>query len=197
MYYALCDRRIDDLEGYGLSCDEEGVFLARNIPLVTRSFSSIGRAVYKIRSVSEMGWLLAKAYGAELDLSNQIDGLQRIANYMTEGRWVLAKIAAVQLCFPELPDDAAVGKVIAAEEYLAKCRCQTGTSKNTGTRDVSTEPRVTAGQTGGGQWTTEEGFAAGPTNSLLIPAQAIAPPVPIPAPFELPMPPTGLNPPYL
>jgi hypothetical protein len=76
------------------------------------------------------------------DFSNQIEGLQRIAEYMTEGKWVLAKIAAVQPRFPELPDNTAVRKVIAAEEYLAKCRCQTTISKNTRKRDVSSEPRV-------------------------------------------------------
>jgi hypothetical protein len=84
MYYTLCDRRSP--ESYGLSCDEEGVFLASNIPLVTRSFNFIGQAVYKSRPVSEIGSLLAKAYGAEVDFSNQVEGLERIAGYMTEGK---------------------------------------------------------------------------------------------------------------
>jgi hypothetical protein len=105
---------------------------------------------------------------------------------MTDDRWVLAKIAAVQLRFPELPNKAAVSKALAAEAYLAKCQCQTATGKKTKKRDVSDEPRVPAGQTGGGQWTTDGGPSASLTNSLLVPAQAIAPPMPIPVPFELP-----------
>jgi hypothetical protein len=124
MRHALCDRRADSAT-YGLSCDEDGVFLARDVPLITRDFDSAGQAVYKTRPVSEVGWLLAKSYGAEVDFSNQIQGLKRVAAYMTEGRWVLAKIAAVQLRFPELLDYAAVRRAITAHEYLTKCRCQT------------------------------------------------------------------------
>jgi hypothetical protein len=194
MRYALCDRRAGSAT-YGLSCDEEGVFLAGDIRLVTRDLDSAGQAVYKTRPVSEVGWLLTKSYGAEVDFSNQIQGLKRVAAYMTEGRWVLAKITAVQLRFPELPDNAAVQRAITAHEYLTKCRCETAADRKARKRDVSDEPRIPAGQTGGGQWTMEGGSAASQRSSLLIPVQAITAPTAIPAPFELPMPPTGLNPP--
>jgi hypothetical protein len=195
MYYALSERSRGSTENYGLSCDEEGIFLAGDIPLVTRSFDSAGRAIYETRSLSEIGLLLAKSYGSEVDFSNQVRSLARVAGYMTDGKWVLAKTAAVQMRFPVLEDKIAVRKAVAAEAYLAKCRCQTGSDKKTGKRDVSDEPRIPAGQAGGGQWTTEEGPSAIPTNSLLIPVQAIAPPMDVPIPFELPAPPVRLYPP--
>jgi hypothetical protein len=144
------------------------------------------------RSIGSLG----EAYGGAFDLSNQVEGLKRIAAYMTDGNWVLAKIAAVQLRFPELPNRAALYRLVEAEtQFLAKCRSHTDADEKSRKRDVSDEPRLPAGQTGGGQWTTGGESSAAPTNSLLIPAQAIAPPMPIPAPFELPMPPTGISPP--
>ena len=155
-----------------------------------------GRAIYKARSPAEIGWLFAKAYGAEIDFSNQIEGLKRIAAYMTEGKWALAKIATVQLRFPELPDGRSMKALLAAEAYLAKCQCKTPQFErkaSSNKRDVSDEPRVPAGQSGGGQWTTDAGSPANLSDPLLIPAQAIT--APIPAPFELPMPPTGISPP--
>src|SRR5947209_908391 len=108
MLYTLYERQRGGPAPRGLSCDEEGVFLAGEVALVTRRFDHAGRAIYKARSRPEIGWLLAKAYGSKLDISNQLEGLDRLAVYMSDGKWVLAKIAAVQLRFPELPDDQAV-----------------------------------------------------------------------------------------
>jgi hypothetical protein len=59
-------------------------------------------------------------------------------------------------------------------------------------RDVSDEPRVPRGQTGGGEWESGRGGDASTASRLLIPAQAV--PLPLPLPFELPVPPTEITP---
>jgi hypothetical protein len=128
---------------------------------------------------------------------------------MNEGRWVLAKISTVHLGLPDLQHEATIQRVLVAGRVFKKrvhreaakhgSRCPecsrnprfTATLK----RDVSDESRVPAGQPGGGEWTSGEsgGVSTKPlSNPLLIPAQAIAPP--IVAPFELPLPPTEITP---
>jgi hypothetical protein len=195
--HKLYDRFRDDELPYGLSCDEGGIFLAGEVPLITPSANADGRIVYKARSEQECGQLVTTAYGRSTDFSNQIAGLNRVAQYMTEGKWVVAKIAAVQLRWPDLPDDIALAKLMIAESELllkrcTRCRRPNEPRARARKRDVSDEPRIPAGQSGGGEWTTEDGTRTPTFNPLLIPAQAIT--VPIPAPFELPLPPTEVTP---
>jgi hypothetical protein len=144
--------------------------------------------------------LLAAAYGDEWDFSAQIAGLDLVTRYMNEGRWTLAKIASVHLRLPEVSDDRALAKLLAAEaRYLAKSCSSCGkksnhTSRAAAKRDVSDEPRVPAGSSDGGEWTTDSGYERQLANPLVIPAQAIAPPMPVPIPFDLPLPPTEIAP---
>lgn len=191
--YSLCDRKIaSGAEPRGVSCDESGVFIAGDVVLVTRSLSANGRPIYRARPVQEISRLLKSAYGTGIDFSAHIDGLDRIARYMTEGKWGLAKIATVQLRLPDVSDDLALATLLTAEANLiAKC-CSRCTTNKTRKRDVSNEPRIPAGQSGGGEWTTGDGGAMPTSNPLLIPAQAIT--APIPLPFELPLPPTDVTP---
>ncbi|HXE28145.1 MAG TPA: hypothetical protein VN656_06495 [Stellaceae bacterium] len=135
-----------------------------------------------------------------MDFSAQISGLQLVARYMNEGKWALAKIAAVHLRLPEISDDLALAKLLATEaRYLAKSCSSCGQksdpkSRAVAKRDVSGEPRVPAGESGGGEWTSDGGYERQLANPLVIPAQAIAPPMPIPAPLEIPLPPTEVAP---
>ena len=197
--YSLCDRQYGDTKPRGISCDEEGVFIAGDVPLVTRSSDANGKPVYAARQAHEIISLLTKAYGPKPGLSNQVEGLNGVARYMTDGNWILAKIAAVQLRLPDVADDVALASLMVAEmELIRKC-CSLGQNckakpqrRSARKRDVSDEPRVPGGQSGGGEWTSGNGSGSVRQNPLLVPAQAITAPIPIP--FDLPLPPTEITP---
>jgi tetratricopeptide (TPR) repeat protein len=199
MKYALSERMAHNHASIrGLSCDDDGVFLAGDVPLIYRGCTAPSGASDAPRPSSELEILLASAYGDEWDFSAQIAGLQLIARYMNEEKWALAKIASVHLRLPEISDDLALAKLLATEaRYLAKscssCGQKSDYKSSTVTRrDVSGEPRVPAGASGGGEWTSDGGYERQLANPLVIPAQAIAPPMPVP--LEIPLPPTEVAP---
>jgi hypothetical protein len=202
MKHALCERQPNHYARIrGLSCDDEGVFIAGDVPLIFRHTTTLRGIFYRPRPALEIQTLLAAAYGAERDFSAPIAGLQLVARYMNESKWILAKIASVHLRLPEGDDDLALAKLLATQAgYLGK-RCSDGDGRSGGPirlatkRDVSDEPRIPAGQRGG-EWTTDRGNVTEQevSNPSVIPAQAIAPPVPLPIPFELPLPPTEIAP---
>jgi hypothetical protein len=199
--YALSERLSDNHELIrGLSCDEGGVFLAGNVPLVYRRSTVPSGPSYVSRSRYELEILLAAAYGDQWDFSAQIAGLHLVERYMNEGKWALAKIASVHLRLPEISDDFALAKFLATEaHYLAKsCSGCVQKSNRKGRavakRDVSGEPRVPAGESGGGEWTNDDGYERQLANPFVIPAQAITAPMTVPAPFEMPLSPTEITP---
>ena len=148
--YRLSDRRErDGKRPRGLSCDEDGVFLAGDVPIVPLVRDGKGDRAYRVRDLGEINFLLSAALGRRLDFSNRASQLHLIAGYMTEGKWVLAKIAALHLRAPDLPDDFAVERILSAQAILA--RGGSGAS-SFDKRDVSNEPRVPAGQPTGGEW---------------------------------------------
>jgi hypothetical protein len=190
--YSLSKRQNDNASIRGLSCDEDGIFIAGDVALVTKVCEAGDRPVYTLRKNAEIALLLLKAYGSGIDLSNHIEGLSRVARHMTEGKWVLAKIAAVQLRLPEVTDVALEKMKTADAGLLSKCcsSCQPKrTPRRSGAthkRDVSDEPRIPAGQSAGGDWTSGPSAAVTSHHPPLVPVQAITVPVP---PFELPLPP--------
>jgi hypothetical protein len=196
--YVLSERRPGDgILPLGISCDESGVFIAGDVPLVVRSQKAAGLAIYQARPPQTLAALLARAYGADIDFSAHMVGLSRIAQYMTDGKWVLAKIAAVQLRLSSAPDAVALKKLLA--DGTTRCSCDRPKrpkrrSHRARKGDVSNEPRIPAGQSGGGEWTTDGGSERPGSNPLVVPAQAIAPPVTMPIPFELPLAPDEVAP---
>lgn len=197
--YALCDRRLDGGALLrGVSCDEDGVFLAGEVPLVMRSLDQRGKALYQRRPTPEINFLFSSGYGPDADFSDRIASLNSIARYMSDGRWVLAKIATVHLRLPDLPNDTARANLLKANRHLAlfdrvhcQCGCSVRGDSSAQKRDVSNEPRIPKGQPGGGEWTSEGGGGSAP-EPRMIPVQAV--PMPIPMPFELPLPPTEITP---
>jgi len=133
---------------------------------------------------------------------------------MNEGRWVLAKIAAVHLRLPDLGDEAAARRVLGGQRALttaaessATRTCKIGLIPGSELphrkeppsqkRDVSDEPRVPAGQPGGGEWVAEDGGRGSRQNDRnIIPVQAVPAPMPLPfpIPFEFPVSPTEISP---
>lgn len=194
--YSLCERKTaGGAEPRGISCDEEGVFIAGDVPLVARPSGAQGQIAYQARPDSEIDRLLRSAYGAGLDFSAHVEGLNRIARYMTDGKWALAMIATVQLRLPDVLDDLARARLFTVEaDLIAKC-CSRCAANKTRKRDVSNEPRIPAGQSGGGEW-TDNGSSTSTTNPRIVPVQAEVLPVPgtLPAPLEIPGAPTEIAP---
>ena len=102
----------------GLSCDEGDVFIGGDCALVAPTTDVMGRPVYRARSLVEINGILSAAYRRPIDFSDRMPALLQAADYMTAGDWVMAKIAAVQLRVPDLPDDAAALRLRKADELL-------------------------------------------------------------------------------
>lgn len=68
--YALSERLSHNHELIrGLSCDEYGVFLAGDVPVIYRGSAALSDPFYALRPRSELEILLAAAYGEEWDFS--------------------------------------------------------------------------------------------------------------------------------
>jgi hypothetical protein len=204
--YSLADRSSTS-QPNGLSCDDDGLFIAGRIPIAPRVRNPDGSLSYQLRNLDEINLVLSAAYGIEIDVAGKANHLGLVTRYMKEGKWVLAKIVAVQLGFPDLPSEAAIRRAFTADRLvksgrhtpLTKCSECRSDSRRTAARkrDVSNEPRVPAGQSGGGEWESGDagGIGAKPTsNPLLIPAQALAPPITGPIELPIPVPPTEITP---
>jgi hypothetical protein len=155
----LYPRRLPDgTAPLGLSCDEEGVLLGGGMPLVFREQDAAGKATYRERHVAEINFALSAAYGDQVDFGSRMELLRKIAEHLTVGNLAAARIAALHLRVPELPDAAAVNRLDKAERLLAgylspssrtiledsgDCPCaRTQSARARGhKRDVSNEPR--------------------------------------------------------
>ena len=115
--FKLCDRHRSSVPAQGLSCDRGGIFLG-DCALVAPITDAAGRRTYRARPLTEINYVLSAAYGREVDLSVRMPGLHQAAIYMTEGKWALAQVAALQLYVPELPDEEAVVRLRKAEALL-------------------------------------------------------------------------------
>jgi hypothetical protein len=104
----LGDRR--DGSARGLACDRGGVFLG-GYALVSAAKDAPGRKGYEPRRLDDINAALSAAYGSTVDFSSRMPGLRLAARYLSEGKWALAQIAALQLRVPDLPDDAAVKRL--------------------------------------------------------------------------------------
>jgi len=101
----------------GLSCDPAGVYFGGDCALITPQDVN-GRTVYRVRAVKEINKALSAGFGAEVDITRRLPALRRIAELMTEGRWGLAQITALQMRLPELADDEAVERLLKAEDLM-------------------------------------------------------------------------------
>jgi hypothetical protein len=131
----------------GLCCTPDGLFYGPGIPLVTRDVLPDGLTQTTIRPQREIEAVLSKALGSRLDLTDRINGLRAVADALDDNDLALASIAAVQLRIPDLPDEAAVARLLAGEAM---------TKYNP---DWPTEPRDWHGR-----WTTDGGDATAPTD---------------------------------
>lgn len=97
----------------GLACTSEGLVLGRT-PLIERQD---GR--FAVRERNEIERLLPKAYGAEIVAYRLMPGLTTVAAALSANDQGLARIAAVHLRLPDLPDHTARDG-LEAEDRLIK-----------------------------------------------------------------------------
>lgn len=107
--------RLDEAgeDNLGLACNEKGLVLGRT-PLLERRD---GRFV--VRDARDLQWLLSRAYQVEVDPRPLLGGLATVATALNGKDLLLARIAAVHLRIPDLPDLAACERM-EVEDRLIK-----------------------------------------------------------------------------
>ena len=101
----------------GLSCDESGLYLGGEYPLVTCEQAN-GQRVYRPRPIEDISRALSIGYGVRVDFGRHEAMLERIASHLTKGDWGLAQIIALQMRLPDLADSAALDRLMKADELL-------------------------------------------------------------------------------
>jgi len=137
--------------GPGLSCEADGVALG-DVRLI-RGSSNEGERRFEVRSAADLGEILRLAYGAQpADVVQRCHrALNRAAAQLEGGDLALASLEAVMSGFPDLAPPA-----------LAKLATFADLEK--GGTAWQNEPRIPAGQSDGGQWTTGDSSPAAATN---------------------------------
>ena len=72
-------------DGLGLTCNAEGVFFCRGVPLLEAFVLPGGRKLFKPRAADELALIFRAAYGAEYDGNSRIGGLRAAAMPSTIG----------------------------------------------------------------------------------------------------------------
>jgi hypothetical protein len=128
--------------GPGLACDGEGVALGP-VTLAKKVPDPNGNRRYRLLSPEDMTKAPRLAYGSISDtvVGRCCRGLFRITQLLETGEDALASIHAVLIGFPEIAPDG-MAKLAALRKYNP---------------DWEDEPRVPAGNPGGGQWTNDAG----------------------------------------
>src|SRR5580658_10236422 len=99
-------------DNLGLACTEQGLVLGRTLLIERRD----GR--YVVRERSEIECLLSLAYGREATAQRLMPGLATVASALNANDQALARIAAVHLRIPDLPDQAARDAMEAADVLI-------------------------------------------------------------------------------
>jgi hypothetical protein len=99
-------------DNLGLACTEQGLMLGRTLLIERRD----GRFV--VREQSELECLLSLAYGREATAQRLMRGLATVASALNANDQALARIAAVHLRIPDLPNQAARDAMEAADVLI-------------------------------------------------------------------------------
>jgi hypothetical protein len=107
-------------DNLGLACTEHGLMLGRTLLIERRD----GRFV--VREQSELECLFSLAYGHETTAQRLMPGLATVASALNADDQALARIAAVHLRIPDLPDHAARDTMEAADVLIKYARNEGG-----------------------------------------------------------------------
>lgn len=94
--------RLSSGDDNGVSCDARGVFVGA-IPLLSCVRDAADCDVWRARSEADLNRELTRIYGVPVDIAAKSGGLATIARAYNSNNVVLAKIATVQLQFPDPP----------------------------------------------------------------------------------------------
>jgi hypothetical protein len=177
--------------GAGLRCDDTGAFIGAQ-PIARRVPDEHGCESWQARPIAELNEALSDAYDLPVDMSSKVGALTVIVGALNSGNLARAQVAALHLHLPDLPR-LAKGHLSQEDKFKLACLlCRSGVLDTAAyvqlypwidRRDVSNQPRLPAGQPGGGQWTADGGDPN--SHSPIKPTQAI----PLPwGPFIRPMP---------
>ena len=108
--WRLSENNGDD--NLGLACTEQGLVLGRTLLIERRD----GRFV--VREQSELECLLSLAYGREATAQRLMPELATVVSALNADDQALARIAAVHLRIPDLPDQAARDTMEAADVLI-------------------------------------------------------------------------------
>jgi hypothetical protein len=103
-------------DNLGLACTKQGLVLGRTLLIGRRD----GRFV--VRERSELECLFGIAYGREVIAQRLMPGLATVASALNANDQALARIAAVHLRIPDLPDRAARNAMEAADVLIKYMR---------------------------------------------------------------------------
>src|ERR1700684_3123664 len=109
-------------DNLGLACTEQGLLLGRT-PLIERCD---GRFV--VRERNELEHLLSRACRMKLNIDRLMPGLATVAAALNANDQALARIAAVHLRVPDLPDQAARDEMESADILIKYARNEGGGS---------------------------------------------------------------------
>lgn len=103
-------------DNLGLACDDKGLFLGRT-PLLERRDDR-----FVVRNARDIQRLFSRAYGTEVDPASLLGGLTTVAAALNANDLLLARIAAVHLRIPDLPDSAARERIEAEDRLIKSTR---------------------------------------------------------------------------
>ena len=101
-----------DHNNLGLACTDQGLLLGRT-PLIERR-----DGCFVVRECSELEHLFSHAYGRAVSAQRLMGGLAAVASALNAADQGLARIAAVHLRIPDLPDRAARDAMEAADVLI-------------------------------------------------------------------------------
>jgi hypothetical protein len=127
--WRLSEKSSDD--NLGLACTEQGLVLGRTLLIERRN----GRFV--VREQSELECLFSLAYGREATAQRLMPGLATVASALNANDQALARIAAVHLRIPDVPDRAARDAMEVADILIKYARDEGGGAD----RDLPMQPR--------------------------------------------------------
>lgn len=158
----------------GLACDEDGLVLGRTPLIERRDYRFVVRDALDIRR------LLSRAYQVEVDPTPLLGGLTTVAAALNGNDLLLARIAAVHLRIPDLPDSAARERLEAEDRCINLARG--GIAEKSGDWNPALHPRAGAPPNRGWFAPTDGGSSEGSAttrvaddNSSPQPSDAAAP----------------------
>jgi|SRR5579862_2368357 len=111
-------------DNLGLACSDDGLFIGRT-PLIEKRDGH-----FAVREQREIEWLLSRAYRSEISADRIMSGLAIVARALNTNDQCLARIAAVHLRIPDIPDRTARNAMEAMDVLIKYARDEGGGNSN-------------------------------------------------------------------